>query len=63
MRIVLSGHPKAVYRLLLEFPGLKLDERVVDWKVLDKRLYLAVGEALLQYTRNVLSCRSMARLG
>ena len=61
-KIVFLGHPKAIYKLLLEFPGLRLDDFSQDWTVLDRQLYVAVGEALLQFTRNVLSCKAMARL-
>ena len=73
--IVRSGHPKAVYRQLLRFPGLQLlpaatgpgspsmsaASAAVSWEELDRPLYLAVAQALLQYTRSVLSSRSMAR--
>ena len=73
--VVRSGHPKAVYRQLLRFPGLQLlpaatgpgspsmsaVSAAVSWEELDRPLYLAVAQALLQYTRSVLSSRSMAR--
>ena len=58
-----------MYKQLLRFPGLRLlpgsgagpPSVWVDWAALDRPLYLAVAQALLQYSKAVLSARSMAR--
>jgi hypothetical protein len=71
----LVTHPKALYKLILELPGLAVRlsakesnhgmamhfERLdFDLSMLDKALYSTIASALLHYTRNVLSTHAMA---
>jgi len=71
--VAMALHPKAVYSLLLQFPGLQepnlstaadFQELPVPlsfkWEELDYELYSVTAEALLHYTRNVLSCERIA---
>lgn len=71
--VTLTSHPKNLYKLLLQYPGLRLDfEREnrmkmkfksmdFDVEKLDNTFYLALTQAMLQYTRNVHSTKSLAK--
>ena len=70
----LGLHPKKLYSLLLSFPGLlrgpllkapsdyleSPQQLSVDWGQFDEAMYRLTAQALLQYTRNVLSCERVA---
>ena len=68
----LSAHPKELYKLLLNYPGLQMvssrrdrmtmqfERLEFDHNNLDKKLFMATVSAMLQYTRNVLSTKAMA---
>lgn len=71
-QVTLAAHPKKLYAQLLQYPGLKYEAvaethmkkkfKTLDFNIpsLHKELYLTIAAALLQYTRNVLSTKSMA---
>lgn len=68
----ISLHPKKLYNLILQYPGLSytanrvekhrmsIENLKMETQGIDKRLYMAVTSALLQYTRNVFSTKAMA---
>jgi hypothetical protein len=70
----LVHHPKKLYELLLQYPGLQLNGQKshrnspykftvmdYDWNEMDYELYTIIIGALLQYTRNVLTTKSMSK--
>eukprot|EP01038_Epipyxis_sp_PR26KG_P004504 gene4504-6364_t len=68
----LTSHPKQLYSLLLQFPGLsfqatkvdsmtmKFNKLEFDYSNFDKQLYSVILSAMLQYTRNILSTTGTA---
>jgi hypothetical protein len=62
----LAHHPRNLYHALLSFPGLNVSQTLGKYSAsfsfdqIDWELYQTVVAALLQYTRNVLSTKSMA---